>query len=95
MVTPTDPARSVRRRNEGIDLRPGSIPHELLVLALGGDGQYTCDNLNTLGIAQGDEAEKRAQGGQSNVARSDRVASLLFQVVEKSENGWRVQIGQA
>src|SRR5215467_11414869 len=87
MVTPTHPARLVGCCNEGVALRPRSIPNELLIFTLDGDRQDPRDHRNTLGITEGHKAEKRAQGGQADVAGADGVASWLLQVVEKGEEG--------
>src|SRR5215510_4075704 len=52
MVTPTNPARLVGCCHEGVDLRPRSIPNELLLFTLDGDRQDPRDHRNTLGITE-------------------------------------------
>src|SRR5262249_52968043 len=94
VVPSTYPQGAVRRSKEGLHLFPGEVPDQLFVLALAGDGQYPGSDPHAFGLAQGHEPKERAQRREANVAGADLVAALLFQIVQKGENHWGIEIGQ-
>src|SRR5258708_20542258 len=83
MIAETRPSALIRRCQYGVDFCPTQKRHQSTSVSLGRDGQQA---LNLCGMRrgfEGYEAEKRAEGGQTQVPGSRRHVADLLQFIEE------------
>ena len=93
MIPPASPRRWVGCREECLHFAPGQVANQLFILTLAWNGQHPCGNAEAVRVTEGNQAEKRANCRQTDIAGADSVAALLFEVVEKAEHGGGIEIG--
>ena len=92
MVTPPRPRGSIMSSKQSVYFRPREITDQSLVGPFDGDGQYSCGDADTDGIAEGNHPAEGADGSESNVSGLHLIAALSFYVIQKLENGGSIDI---
>jgi hypothetical protein len=83
MVTPSQPPCSIRRSQQGFDLRASQETHQCTWLPLVGNGQHPLYDLALLWRFQGSIAEEGPDRCQTQVAAPGPIAPLVLQICQK------------
>ena len=94
MVATSQPSRSIRRRQQSFDLRPGQKTHQCTWLPLVGNRQHALDDSAVRRRFQRGVAEKGPDGRQTQVAASGAIVPTVFQVFQKRADEGGIQIVQ-
>jgi len=93
MVTASQPPRSIRRSQQGFDLRASQETHQCTWLPLVGNGQHPLYDLALLRCFESSVAEEGSDRRQTQVAAPGPIAPLVLQICQKSVHQGRIQIG--
>jgi hypothetical protein len=92
VVAPADPGRLVGGGEQRLELELGEQRDQFVIVALGRDGQDALDRGGVLGVAQRGVAKQRADRRQARVAGADRVAALVFEVIQERADQRRLEV---
>lgn len=92
VIATTDPTLTVGLGEKNSDLIERQECDESAVEAFMRDGQDALNLITVLDLAQRGKAEEGVDGAQAGVPGADAIASLLFQVFEKSTDQRRIEI---
>jgi hypothetical protein len=86
VVTPPERCPLVGRGKQCVDLGAIEEGNQVAIAAFLRDCQDTLDESAMLWLAQGGEAEERADGGEPRIARPCGVAPVVFEVVKEGRD---------
>jgi len=83
MVTASQPLRSIRRRQQRLDLGPGQKPHQCAPLSLVRNRQHSLDGSAVRRRFQRGVTKKRPDGRQTEVPTSGAIVSAVLQIFQE------------
>ena len=94
VVAPAGPGGLVAGGEQRVDLGIGEVGQEVALGAFGWDREHPGDRVGVLGVMQREVGEQRVDRGEPVVARRDRVARSVCEVVEERGDQRRVELGR-
>jgi hypothetical protein len=94
VVTASQPRRSIRRRQQRLDLWPGQKAHQGAPLSLVRNRQHSLDDSAVRRRFQRGVAEERPDGRQTEVPAPGAIAPAVFQIFQERADQRGIQIVQ-